>query len=114
MNNLNEVFGIMNKICFICMHCFKTNEPPEEIKSNKGSKMPDLSNDIIKDRSLDDKKDQTQLPVESKQLSRNCQYVRKKYMRVRSKTSQSNQLDISLSEHEISNGSQVNDNNPNH
>jgi hypothetical protein len=114
MNNLNKVFGIMNRIFFICMPCFKTNEPPEEMKSNKGSKIPDLSNDIIKDRSLDDNKDQTQLPVESKQLSPNCQYVRRKYMRIRSKTSQSNQLDMSISEYEISNRSQVNDNSLNH
>lgn len=116
MNNLNKVFYIMNKICFLCLHCFKTKEPPEEIKSNKECKVPEMSTTSIKDKPSIDEKDQTQLLNESQQLniSPSGAYVRKKYMRVRSKTSQSNHLDISLSDNDASNRSHGNDNSPNH
>ncbi|OMJ85771.1 hypothetical protein SteCoe_12837 [Stentor coeruleus] len=104
----------MNKICFLCLNCFKTKEPPEEIKSNKECKVPEMSTTSIKDKPSIDEKDQTQLLNESQNLNPSGTYVRRKYMRVRSKTSQSNHLDISLSDNDVSSRSQENNNNPNH
>lgn len=91
------------------MQCFKTNEPPEEIKSKTESKLPEESSTKLKESPSTDPKNETQLPNELRQLSPNGPYVRKKYMRVRSKTSQSNQLDFSLSDHDISNSSHGNE-----
>lgn len=104
----------MNKVFWICFQCFKkTEEKPEEIQSKNEPKAEDLT--IIKLPDASNLLNNPEILVQSDALlnPEKKEFKRKKYVRVRSKTSQCDDLDLSQSEQEMSNSSYLNENNPN-
>ena len=94
----------MSKILWICMQCFKRNDPPEEVKSNKKSE--DISKSTCRqsvqvpfEDNLNGKKldlsDENLENASFLQIRDPNKYVRSKYVREKYKTSQN---DVPLSE----------------
>ena len=101
----------MNKIFWICFQCFKAKEEaPEEIKPKKEVKEEESTSIKIPETGSHPKQsgDALQLPDRK-------DYIRKKYTRVRSKTSNCGDLDASISDQDASlNSSIILDNSQNY
>lgn len=88
----------MNKIFWICLQCFKVKEEaPEEIKP-KGEVKEEESTSI----KIPETGSLPKQTSDALQLPDRKDYIRKKYIRVRSKTSNCGDLDVSISDQDAS------------